>query len=318
MLQRILAGIGLLSLGFLSATLLMGSEEEIMAQKKRHLSQDALTVSPPLPQKVDFCKEQVPLERFDVREMLEKQVVRTVYNRPHTMLIIKRANRWKATFQRILREQGIPEDFFYLMVAESAVENARSWAGAQGFWQFMEATGKEYGLEINEYVDERNHPIISAYAACEYFKKSFARFGNWSLVAASYNMGIGGVQVQINRQKAYNYHNLYLNPETGNYLYRILAYKIIMEAPEAYGFKLFPGDLYEPVEYETVIVDEPIEDLVKFARDHGTTYKLLKVMNPWLLKSSLPNEDGKQYKLLIVKEENASRHLGAPPRGEDG
>jgi hypothetical protein len=301
MLRNLLASVGLISIGALAAVGLLGFDENVNNQKQVHLLENPVLVSPPLPREITFCREPVPVERFDVREMLEKQVLANMYSHASTAMIIKRAARWKGTFLRILREEGIPEDFFYLMVAESAIENARSWAGAQGFWQFMKTTAEEYGMEVNDAVDERNDPIRSCYAACAYLKKAFRRFGNWTLVAASYNMGMGGVNLQILRQQQFTYYNLHLNKETANYVFRIVALKIILENPEAYGFRIFPGDLYEPIPTRTVEVDTPITDLVGFARAQGTSYQMLKLMNQWIVGDELPNRTGKRYTLHLPR-----------------
>jgi len=285
--------------GALLAVAFVQFDHETETQKRISLSAQKQLVSPPLPENLNFCGEHVPMTRWDVREPLELQVLNTLY-RPYTVsLLLKRANRYREPMLQVLREEGVPEDFFYLMVAESHIENATSRVGAQGFWQFMPATATEYGLEVNEYVDERNDPMRACRAACRYFRKAYSLFDNWTLVAASYNMGMGGMRYNLNKQGQMNYYDLLLNAETGAYLYRILAYKILLEKPEAYGFEVYPGDLYEPIATREVVVNESISNLVRFARQNGTTYKLLKQLNPWLLKDELPVASNRQYVLSL-------------------
>jgi membrane-bound lytic murein transglycosylase D len=253
----------------------------------RGLGQQATTISLDPPENINFAGEPVPIRDFEVRERLEAELIRNIYLHSATILNIKRAARWRAEMTAILSKNGIPADFFYLCIAESHLSNATSPAGAKGFWQFMEGTGKNYDLEISDQVDERFDPIKSTYAAARYLKDAYRTFGNWTLVAASYNMGVGGVQAQLKRQKVSNYYDLYLNRETSAYVFRVLALKSILERPEQYGFILRPDQLYKPVKFRTVRVDTTITDLVEFAIAQGTTYKMLKIMNPWLLGDQL-------------------------------
>jgi len=267
--------------------------------KYNYIAHHAVLASPPIPANLDFCGEPVPLHDPDVRERLDFELVQNVYWHSMTIMCLKRANRYKETAIKILKENGIPEDFFYLMVAESGVSNATSTAGAQGYWQFMPETGLSYGLEINASIDERNDEIKSCYAACNYLNKSYQRYKNWTLAAASYNAGSGAIDYCMNTQGVDNYYDLYLNKETARYVYRILAYKIIMQNPEAYGFKFFPGDKYEEQNLRTITVNYTIPDLIAFAKQNGTTYKMVRVLNPWIKGSSLPNPTGKTYNIKL-------------------
>jgi hypothetical protein len=242
----------------------------------------------------------VPLRDLEVKDRLEQELIKNIYLHSATFMNIKRAARWRAEMTAILAKQGIPEDFFYLCIAESHLTNATSPMGAKGFWQFIEGTGKNYGLEISEQVDERYDPIKSTYAAAKYLKDAYKAFGNWTLVAASYNMGIGGVQGQLKKQRVKSYYDLYLNRETAAYVFRVLAIKSILQRPEHYGFVLRPDQLYKPLRYRVVRVDTTINDIVAFALDQGTTYKMLKVMNPWILNDQLKNGTGENQKTYEI------------------
>lgn len=290
----------------IGAIALVGTSGSPESQDLRGLSSHATTITLDPPNDLNFAGEIVPLHDFDVQERLDKELIRYIYYHSATIMNIKRAARWRGEMTKILRKNNVPEDFFYLCVAESHLTNATSPVGAKGFWQFMPATGKGYDLEITKQVDERYDPIKSTYAACRYLKEAHRKFGNWTLVAASYNMGMGGVQKQLDRQKVDSYYDLYLNKETSAYVFRILAIKTVLENPESYGFDIPKEQLYSPTRYQTVTVDSTISSLVEFAQTHGTTYKMLKVMNPWLLKDELivgTDKDGnpKQYKIKIPK-----------------
>lgn len=248
-----------------------------------------------LPQSIEFCGENVPMKELYVREKLDKDLHANTFFHSNTILIIKRANRWFPQMRPILRKNGIPEDFLYLAVIESNLQNLISYAGAVGFWQFMEPTAKEMGLEVSKEVDERYHPIKSTIAACKYLKQAYKKFGNWTLVAASYNMGMRGLERQIERQKADSYYELSLNSETARYVYRILAMKEIMSRPDKYNFKIPPSNLYWQPETKTMAVEKTIPDLASFAKQQGVSYATLKYHNPWLRTNRLTVTEGKSY-----------------------
>ncbi|TAE00205.1 MAG: lytic transglycosylase domain-containing protein [Bacteroidetes bacterium] len=253
-----------------------------------------------LPENLDFCGEKVPLQETDVAEKLDRELVANVHAHSSTILIMKRANRWFGQMEKILKEHDIPEDFKYLVVIESALQNEISPAGATGFWQFMKETALEIGLEINEEVDERYDPIKATKAACIYIKNAHRKLGNWTNVAASYNMGIAGVKNALEEQQVTSYYDLYLNPETTRYVFRALALKEIMENPEKYHFEISEKNLYKPLKTKTLTVNKTIEDLIAFALEQKTTYKNLKIYNPWLRKKSLTVKDTtKKYEILL-------------------
>ncbi|MFM7725272.1 MAG: lytic transglycosylase domain-containing protein, partial [Flavobacteriales bacterium] len=241
----------------------------------------------PLPEQMDFAGEQVPLDRPDVRESLDRELLVNTYWHSNTLLTIKRAYRWFPVIEPILKSNGIPDDFKYLAVIESSLSNATSPAGAKGFWQFLDETGRSYGLEVSAQVDERYDVEKSTYAACHFLKDAFDRYGSWSMAAASYNMGMAGLQRATNQQYESTYWDLLLNEETARYVYRILAMKEIFTHADQYGFVLRPAELYEPLRVNSVRVENTIPDLAAFAKEKGLTYKLLKWYNPWLRENSL-------------------------------
>lgn len=289
-------------LAICTGIILIGSSNKERPTSLKNLSSHITTVSLNPPDNLNFSGEIVPLRDFEVKERLEKELIRYVYYHSATIMNIKKANRWKGEIQQILKANKIPKDFFYLAVAESHLSNATSPVGAKGFWQFMKQTALGYDLEVSAQVDERYDPIKATHAACRYLKDSYRKFKNWTLVAASYNMGMGGVQNQLRRQKVDNYYDLYLNKETAAYVFRILALKSILEDPEGYGFVIDENQLYSPLRYKTVKVDTTIPDLIEWAKVQGTTYKMVKVLNPWILKDELAVKgEGKSYTLKIPR-----------------
>ncbi|MDI3526398.1 MAG: rane-bound lytic murein transglycosylase [Tenuifilum sp.] len=256
----------------------------------------------PIPDSLTFAGEAVPLEFFDVRESLDRELQVNTFWHSQTLLLLKRANRYFPIIEPILEANNIPIDFKYLAVAESGLTQAISPSKAVGFWQILEGTGEELGLEINNEVDERYHIEKSTQAACQYFKKAYEKYGNWTMVAASYNFGMNGIDKQILRQENDSYYNMVLGEETGRYIFRILALKVIFENPTQYGFILNKSDLYPPLEYYEVEVDSTITNISAFARHFKTNYKILKFFNPWLRESYLTNKLNKTYRIKIPKE----------------
>lgn len=257
----------------------------------------------PLPDTLTFAGEPVPLDDIDVRERLDRELISNTYRHTNTILVIKRAHRWKPILQGLLKENGIPEDFFYLAVAESDLMNrAHSPAGALGMWQFLSRTAREYGMEVNNYVDERKNPRRATIAAANYFKKAKDKFGSWTMAAGSYNMGMTGIQKRATKQKQDNYYDLFLNTETSRYIFRILAFKLILERPEQYGFKIPSDMLYSEYDQKSITITKTIDNLADFAKEQGTTYKTLRILNPWLNDNTnykLPVKKGKSYTLFI-------------------
>ena len=281
---------------FFSAS--VGSKDSLSGSKNSYaISQDI--VPTPLPDKLDFCGERVPLEYFDVRESLDRELQVNTYWHSQTILLLKKASRYFPVIEPILEKNGIPNDFKYMAVAESGLSQTVSPSNAVGMWQLLEGTAKQYGLEVNSEIDERYHVEKSTEAACRYLLKAHERFGNWTMTAAAYNFGQNGIDRQIDRQQGDSYYNMVLGEEAGRYVYRLLALKVIFENPDKYGFNLSKSDLYPPLRYYEVKVDTSISNIASFAVKFDTNYKLLKIFNPWLRDNYLRNPKGKEYVIKI-------------------
>ncbi len=249
----------------------------------------------------DFAGEMLPMDNFDVRQRLDKELISNSYRHSNTMLYLKSMYQYFPEIERILKKNGLPEDFKYLAVAEIGLANEVSPAGARGFWQFMAPTAKHYGLEISAQVDERYHLEKATEAACKYLKDYYQQFGSWTLAAAAYNMGGPSLKKSIAEQKGSSYYDLNLNAETNRYIFRIVALKEIMSHPEKYGFYLDTSEGYPPLDaYREITIDQGIPDLGQFSLDNGTTYRMLKVYNPWLISTSLSNPSGKTYIIRLT------------------
>ena len=257
-----------------------------------------------IPKKIEFCGETIDLTRYDRREAMDRELLAFSYMHSTSIQILKRANRYFPVIEPILKANNVPDDFKYLMVIESNVNpNARSVAGAAGLWQIMPATGKELGLEINQYVDERYHIKKSTEAACKYLKKAYQRFGNWVNVAASYNAGQARITRQSEKQYENNALDMHLVEETSRYIYRILAAKILFQDPRIFGFYLKSSDLYPPIPYHEIAIDTTITDLALFAKEQGITYAILRNANPWIKEYSLPVKEKKSYIIQIPDQQ---------------
>lgn len=252
-----------------------------------------------LPQNADFAGEKVPLQQADIRERFDRELLVNTYWQSNGFLLIKRANKYFPVIEKILRKNGVPDDFKYLALIESGLQNVVSPAGAAGFWQFMKTTGKEYGLEIEPTVDERYHLEKATEAACKYLKNAKQEMGSWTLAVAAYNAGKTGIRSRLQEQKVNNYYDLYLREETSRYVFRILALKEIMKDPKRYGFNFSEAELYHPEPFREISVDSTIADLPSFALSQGTNYKLLRLHNPWIRDVRLENKKRKKYTLKI-------------------
>jgi len=255
-----------------------------------------------IPDEMSFAGEDVPLYNFDIRESLDRELLVNTYFQSQTLLFIKRANRFLPQVEPILKAEGVPDDFKYLPFVESGYSNATSPAGAKGYWQFLKGTAKDYGLEVNSFIDERYNLKKSTKAACKYLKESYDLYGSWSLAAASYNMGRNKLNKELERQKVNSYYDLLLNSETSRYVFRLLAIKTILENPDKFGFHFNEDDLYPNIPVTEVKIDSSITHFADFAKAYGINYKVLKIFNPWLRNHYLPNKDKKEYTIRIPKE----------------
>ena len=279
-----------------------GFKKESVECETQTINSVSGNISYKLPDEFYFAGERMPLENFDTRESLDREIQLTSYRHSSTILILKRANRYLPVIEKILRENNIPDDFKYLVAAESEFANVISPVGATGFWQIMAATGREQGLEINNNVDERYDLEKATRFACNYFKQSYEKYGNWTLTAASYNSGRARIDEQIRVQKQNSYYDLLFVEETARFVFRVAAYKLIMSDPAAYGFNIPDDDLYPELKYYEVKVDAAIRDLADFAESYGTNYKILKYLNPWLRQANFTPRPGKSYMIKIPVE----------------
>jgi len=264
--------------------------------------QDYKIISPKIPNNVTVFGEGVPLDNFEVYERVDREILVNTYWHSATILAIKRAARWFPIIEPILKQNNIPDDFKYLAVVESNLENVVSPAGATGYWQFIKSAAKQYGLEVTDEVDERYDVIKSTEAACKYLNTAYQMFGNWTMSASSYNAGLSGIDKWSGLQKTTNYWNLVLGSETSRYVSRIIAMKLIMENPSAYGYDLKEEDLYKPLKFKEVELNASVEDFAEYASILGVNYKTLKLYNPWLRDTKLKIKSGVTYKIKIPEE----------------
>lgn len=255
-----------------------------------------------IPDSLFFAGERVPTNIYYVREGLDRELLVNTYWHSNTILLLKRAARYFPQIEPVLKSNNIPDDFKYVALIESSLINVVSPANAAGMWQFLEVTAKQYGLEVTDEVDERYNLEKATVAASKYFKSSYDKYKNWTLTAASYNAGAGRISREIERQKVSNYYDLYLNQETTRYLYRILALKLIYEDPVGYGFYLRERDLYPTIPTNKVSINSTITDLITFAINNKTNYRVLKEFNPWLRSDKLTVSPGKSYLIELPIE----------------
>ena len=273
---------------FLILTLIFSSaKKDENAEQEDVISKGSKVVAVPIPSQISFAGEQVALDKFEVKERLDRELLVNSYWQSNSLLMIKRSKRAFEIIEPILAEYDVPEDFKYLAVAESGLLNVTSSAGAKGVWQFMQSTAKSYNLEVNAEVDERLHLEKSTIAACQYLKEAHIRFGSWTLAAAAYNRGPAGVERDLKKQQVGDYFDLHLNTETSRYVLRILALKTIFENQTSYGIHLKNEDYYGSISTINVVVDSSINNIAEYALQLGTNYHVLKSLNPWLKSNEL-------------------------------
>lgn len=289
-----------LSIGFTAAFILI-SQLAFRENEKKSKNQQGNGGTPPqiwvpeVPNEMSFAGENVPLERQEVREAFDRELIYN-YNAPgHITYLLKLSKRWFPIIEQKLKENGVPDDFKYLCVAEGNLQNLSSSVGAKGFWQFMSGTAPGYNIEISSTVDERYDVEKASDAACKYLKASYNKFGNWTAAAASYNCGVGRYNDLATFQQTKYYYDLQLPDETNKYIFRILTFKYLMGNSTSMGFMVDDENGYKPFETRTVSVTSSIPNLAQWALQNGSNYKMLKILNPWLRERSLVAKPGKTY-----------------------
>lgn len=281
-------------IGFMLVSLLPASYSNAEKQKQNRPAVRQW-IQPPLPDSMSFSGEPVPLNRRDIREQLERELLYIYYLPNQVMYVIKLSQRYFPLIEQRLKANGVPTDMKYLCVAESNLQNAISKAGAVGFWQFMKGTALGYGLEVNNEVDERYHIEKSTDAACKYLKAAFAKYGSWTAAAASYNCGQGGYSSRSSFQKTTDYYDLVLPDETSKYVFRILTFKYLLENSAQLGFTVEESERYPPIPVKQISVSQRVGNLNDFAASHSISFKTLVQHNPWIRGRQLTNTPGKKY-----------------------
>jgi hypothetical protein len=293
---------GIISFGalFVSGSLLIASKSDT----PNPIEVKPSTVKPfDVPQQLSFCDEVLPLDRLDVQEKLDREILVNSYWQSNNLLMLKRSTKYFPIIEPILEKHSIPSDFKYLALIESGLQNVVSPAGAAGYWQIMKSTGRENGLIVDSEIDERYHIIKSTEVACAYLNEAYERFGNWTLAAASYNMGMAGTDRKLTEQRVSSYYDLLLNSETARYVYRIAAVKHIHENLEYFGYVFHEDYGYALPEFDTLQVSGPVNSWIDWALDHGTTYNTLREYNPWIRDDHwTSNAEGQTLTIWLPKK----------------
>ena len=263
-------------------------------------SQTNTQIIPTQPQSISFAGESVPLDKHYVLERLDRELLVNMFWHSNSILVLKRAAKYFPIIEPILEENGIPDDFKYLAVIESGLTHVTSPAGAKGFWQFMPQTARDYGLEVNEGIDERLHLIKSTESAAAYLTGAYAEFGNWTLAAAAYNAGVQRIKTSLEEQQTNSYYGLFLNEETSRYMYRMLATKLIFKSPESYGFLIPKAQTYPFPKTKLIKVSTSLIDWVAFAKSQNMSYADLREINPWIKGYKFSNRNNKEYEVSVL------------------
>lgn len=254
-----------------------------------------------IPSDLTFCGEKIPADNYEIRKNLEKEFFTNVYWKNNSVILFNKIAKWFPYIEPILKQEGVPDDIKYIAVIESHLSNSSSSAGAAGFWQLVPNTARSYGLIVNEEVDERLDVERSTYAACKLFKEAHERFNNWTLSAAAYNLGIGGIERALKKQKTDNYYDLLLNKETGEFIYRVLAYKTLLSSPHHFGIKKSKIKYLSRIPVKTFTVDSSITNLSYLAKKLNCSKAQLKLLNPWLIGETITNPQNHSFKFKIPK-----------------
>lgn len=257
-------------------------------------------IIPTQPQSISFAGEVVPLNKHYVLERLDRELLVNNFWHSNSILVLKRAAKYFPIIEPILQENGIPDDFKYLAVIESGLTHVTSPAGAEGFWQFMPQTARDYGLEVNGDIDERLHLIKATESATAYLTDAYSEFGNWTLAAAAYNAGVQRIKTSLEEQQTNSYYGLFLNEETSRYMYRMLATKLIFKSPESYGFLIPKAQTYSFPKTKLIKVSTSPIDWVAFAKSQNMSYADLREINPWIKGYKFSNRNNKEYEVSVL------------------
>ena len=257
-------------------------------------------IIPVWPQSISFAGEVAPLDKHYVLERLDRELLVNNFWHSNSILVLKRAAKYFPIIEPILQENGIPDDFKYLAVIESGLTQVTSPVGAEGFWQFMPQTARDFGLEVSGDIDERLNLIKATESAAAYLTVAYAEFGNWTLAAAAYNAGVQRIKTSLGKQQTNSYYDLFLNEETSRYMYRMLATKLIFESPESYGFVIPKAQTYPFPKNKLVKVSISPIDWVAFAQSQNMSYADLREMNPWIKGYQLSNRNNKVYEVRVL------------------
>jgi len=259
----------------------------------------------PIPSKIQFADRTISLIRYDMRERFDREQTLIAYNHFTSIMLIKKANRYFPIIEPILKQNGVPDDFKYLAVIESSLDiRALSPVQAAGLWQLMPKTAEQFGLEVNEEVDERYHIEKSTEAACKYLKSAFAKYQNWATVAISYNAGMGKISTELDKQQVDEGFDLLLSTESSRYLFRILAMKQFLENPAAFGYNIEHDHFYQTIGTKTVTINDSVGNWTVWAAKYDLSYAQLKDFNAWLRDTKLTNANKKEYKILIPNKDD--------------
>jgi hypothetical protein len=282
------------------ALLVIGFFAQCTTVNQASPAQTNTQIIPSIPQSISFAGEAVPLDKHYALERLDREVLVNTFWHSNSILIFKRAAKYFPIIEPILQENGIPDDFKYLAVIESGLTHVVSPAGAEGFWQFMPQTAKDYGLEVNGDIDERLHLIKATESAAAYLIDAYAEFGNWTLAAVAYNAGVQRIKSSLEKQQTKSYYDLHLNEETSRYMYRILATKLIFESPETYGFSIAIDQTYPFPKTKQVHLSESKINWVAFAQSQNMSYSDLRELNPWIKGYRHSNRNKKEYEISVL------------------
>ncbi|HWK56608.1 MAG TPA: lytic transglycosylase domain-containing protein [Parapedobacter sp.] len=187
---------------------------------------------------LSFADENVPLGDQQIEQKMMRYLREYSYAKRRSHGLHRKALHALPKVAAILRAHGVPEDFKYIPLVESGfTSGTTSHRGASGYWQFMPATARSFGLRVDGVIDERQDIEKSTAAAAKYIKALYREFNSWTLVAAAFNIGEGNLLRAINRQREDNYFRLKLNRETGSYVYKLISVKEIIEHPNIHGYR---------------------------------------------------------------------------------